>query len=281
MSLNVYAIGASRNIGYYTALRLLEKGATVTFLLRSPTVFNEDAVIQSYVQAGTARLVKGDALNAEDVAQGWEKAIESSQHVDLVLFTVGECGTPTLTLTKGAVLTTADLCTHAILNVLRTIPPSHRAASSQPKIIAISSTGLTPSSHAHHPLPIRALYSWLLPQIHADKLGLERVLAYCAGWEWKAEDGEPREDILPAGWTGQPGTPEQGELKQVLVVRPAMLTDGGCKADKKAGRAYRVGEEDLKNNGYTVSRRDVAHFIVEGALPDWTRWGGKRMSIAY
>ncbi|THG95441.1 hypothetical protein EW026_g6212 [Hermanssonia centrifuga] len=279
MSLNVYAIGASRNIGYYTALRLLEKGATVTFLLRSPTVFNEDAVIQSYVQAGTARLVKGDALNAEDVAKGWEKATEDSQYVDLVLFTVG--GTPTLSLTKGAVLKIPDLCTHAILNLLRTIPPSHRAASSQPKIIAVSSTGLTPSSHAHHPLPIRALYSWLLPQPHADKLGLERVLAHCVGWEWKAEDGEPREDILPAGWAGQPGTPGQGELKQVLVVRPALLTDGACKADKKAGRAYRVGEEDLENNGYTVSRRDVAHFIVEGALPDWTRWGGKRMSIAY
>ena len=105
--MNVYAIGASRNIGYYSAVRLLsasnpflrrtmadyraiEKGATVTFLLRSLNVFETDELIQGYVKSGHVRLVQGDALKAEDVAKGWEAAQEGPQsHVDLVLFTLG------------------------------------------------------------------------------------------------------------------------------------------------------------------------------------------------
>lgn len=105
--MNVYAIGASRNIGYHSAVRLLstlslyprktvtdsraiEKGATITFLLRSLDVFETDELIQGYVKSGHVRLVQGDALKAEDVVKGWEAAQEGPQsHVDLVLFTLG------------------------------------------------------------------------------------------------------------------------------------------------------------------------------------------------
>ena len=71
----------------------IEKGATVTFLLRSPNVFDTDTTIQRYIQSGHARLVQGDALKVEDVANGWEKALEvPSCHVDLVLFvSVAQC----------------------------------------------------------------------------------------------------------------------------------------------------------------------------------------------
>ncbi|KAJ3524876.1 hypothetical protein NM688_g8488 [Phlebia brevispora] len=89
-TMNVFAIGASRNIGYFAAVRLLNKGATVTFLLRSPSVFDDDQVIQRYVQSGHARLIQGDGLNASDVAKAWELALEGSAHVDLVLFTLGQ-----------------------------------------------------------------------------------------------------------------------------------------------------------------------------------------------
>lgn len=108
--MKVYAIGASRNIGYYVAVRLLgtpsastftklcidgmtdgsEKGATVTFLLRSTTAFDNDERLQKYKESGYARLVQGDALKAEDIARGWEVAQEGPDpHIDLVLFTLG------------------------------------------------------------------------------------------------------------------------------------------------------------------------------------------------
>lgn len=68
------------------------KGATVTFLLRSPDAFKDDAEIQKYVQAGKAFLVQGDGLKSDDVARGWTtaQAASPSAQVDLVLFTLGE-----------------------------------------------------------------------------------------------------------------------------------------------------------------------------------------------
>jgi len=89
--MNVLAVGASRNIGYYASLRLLEKGATVTFLLRSPSAFDGDSTIQGYVASGKAHLVKGDGLKTDDVRHSWEVAqsLGTDGRVDLVVFTVG------------------------------------------------------------------------------------------------------------------------------------------------------------------------------------------------
>jgi hypothetical protein len=64
----------------------VEKGATVTFLLMSTAIFDEDKVIQGYVKAGTARLVKGDALNEADTRRAWAEA----GVVDVVIFSVGK-----------------------------------------------------------------------------------------------------------------------------------------------------------------------------------------------
>lgn len=110
----VLTIGGSRNTGYLASIRLLgespspfclpyfsssltpspatEKGATVTFLLRSgPATFEKDATIQKYVESGKARLIQGDALNKDDVTKAWEKAAEGEGwvRVGILLFTVG------------------------------------------------------------------------------------------------------------------------------------------------------------------------------------------------
>ena len=73
------------------------KGAIVTFLLRSPAIFDHDASMQPYIQQGTARLVQGDALKKEDVQRGWEEAAKpevrdadaDSRGVDAVLLMLG------------------------------------------------------------------------------------------------------------------------------------------------------------------------------------------------
>ena len=67
------------------------KGARITFLLRTPAVLESDEVIRPYIQSGHAKLVKGDALIAGDVARGWAVAQEDgSRQVDVVLFTLGK-----------------------------------------------------------------------------------------------------------------------------------------------------------------------------------------------
>ncbi|KDR73735.1 hypothetical protein GALMADRAFT_72063 [Galerina marginata CBS 339.88] len=275
MSLNVLAIGASRNIGYFSSIRLLEAGATVTFLLRSPAAFDSDEVIQKYVKSGKAHLVKGDALVKENVRHSWD---ESTKHgnVDLLLFTVG--GTPKFSITKGFVIEPANLVTQSLFNALTTMPKT----GPQPRIITISSTGLTRTSHAALPLPLKPLYGYLLAVPHKDKVGAERLVAHCAGWPWNAkDDGEPDEAMMGPDWKTCEGLPEAGSLKRVLVIRPALLTDGECLAEKpgKSGGAYRVSEEEL--GAWTVSRKDVAHFIADAVLNRWAEFENKCVSIAY
>ncbi|KAJ6521916.1 hypothetical protein DFH09DRAFT_1192026 [Mycena vulgaris] len=270
MALNILAFGASRNIGYFSAVRLLEKGATVTFLLRSPAVFDEDPVLQGYVKTGNARLLKGDATNEADTRRAWTEA----GLVDAVIFSVG--GIPSFHIIKGVVMNPHNLVTQCIMNVLCTMPTY--AAAPQPKFIVISSTGLTPSAHAALPLLLKPLYL-MLAAPHRDKVGMERVIAHCAGLPWNSEiDGEPAADIVGERWTQRKGLPAPGTLKHVLVVRPALLTDGKCVADEGKGKSYRVGEGEL--GGYTISRKDLAHFVVD-ALARWDEFENKRVNVAY
>lgn len=275
-STKVLSIGGSRNVGYLSSIRLLDKGASVTFLLRSPSCFDADETIQKYIKAGKARLVKGDALVKADVAKAWGEAAQGDgeQRVDVLLFTVGAI--PKISLTKGAVQTPVNLVTQSLINALSTVP----AQSPAPKIITLSSTGLTKSSHAQLPLPYKPLYSWLLKYPHQDKIGSEKVVAYCAGRPWDANDGDVGADIMGENW--EEGLP-RGTLPDIVVLRPAMFIGEECKADiaatKGKGTGYRVQERDITS--YAISRKDVAHFIVEGVLSDWDTWKGKYPAIGY
>ncbi|KAJ7072017.1 hypothetical protein C8F01DRAFT_972960 [Mycena amicta] len=271
--MNILAIGASRNIGYQTAIRLLEKGATVTFLLRSPSVFDEDRVIQRFIAAGRARLVQGDATNEQETIRGWEAA----GVVDAVVFSVG--GTPSFGL-KGITINPHNLVTQCILNVLCTMPSYQNAP--QPKLVCISSIGLSPTAHKALPWLMKPLYG-MLDGPHKDKLGLERVLFHCAGWKWDPTTGEPDLDITGDNWQQRRGLPPPGTLKHVLIVRPAWLTDGKSKADEveaegKGRQGYRYSENEL--GCYTISRADIAHFVAN-SFGRWHELGNKRINVGY
>jgi len=182
------------------------------------------------------------------------------------------------------VISPANLVTQSTLNVLCTMPQSDP----QPKIITVTTRGVTRSSHAALPLLLKPLYSYLLGPAIEDKLGAERAIAYSAGWEWDAKDaGEPGEDIMgPGDWKKREGLPAPGVLKRVLIVHGAIFTDGECIAEKpkgkgkdKRGVGYRVSEREL--GGWTISRKDVAHFIVDAALNRWDEFEQKRVNIAY
>ncbi|KAF8176046.1 hypothetical protein BJ912DRAFT_704755 [Pholiota molesta] len=277
MALNVLSIGGSRNIGYFSSVKLLQGGANVTFLLRSPATFDSDDTIQRYVKIGRAQLLKGDALVKEDVQRCWDEAAKHfNSPVDVLLFTVG--GTPKFSITHGMVITPAALVTESLFNALTTMPRT----TPEPRIVTISSTGLTRSSHASLPLLLKPLYGYLLAAPHRDKVGAERLISHCTGWAWNTEeDGEPAEDIMGANWQDTPGLPEAGSLKRVLVVRPALLTDGDCRAEEagRKGPPYRVSEQEL--GGWTISRKDVAHFVADAILFRWDEFENKRVSIVY
>jgi len=82
------------------------------------------------------------------------------------------------------------------------------------------------------------------------------------------------------GWQKRDGLPGSGQLKNARVLRPAILNDGECVADTgKAGRPYRAGEGEVK--GWSISRKDVAHFIFDAVTNHWDEYGNKQISIAY
>jgi hypothetical protein len=275
-STKVLTIGGSRNIGYLSSIRLLDLGATVTFLLRSPKVFDSDETIQKYVRTGKARLIQGDALVKDDVKRAWAEAAkgDDDRPVEFLIFTVGAT-TAQFVLTKGFVISPPNLVTQALLNCLETLP------SPTPKIITISSSGLTRVSHKKLPLLLRPLYGYLLAAPHADKCGAEEIVAHSAGWPWDKIDS-PGADILTGDWKAE--LPAPGTLKSIVVLRPALLTSGECRADRDPSsiskKPYRVTEGEL-DSSWTISRSDVAHFLVEGVVKHWDEWEGKCLSIAY
>ncbi|KAF5364675.1 hypothetical protein D9758_005599 [Tetrapyrgos nigripes] len=284
--LNVLTLGGSRNIGYFSSVRLLDAGCTVTFLLRDTAIFDTDETIHKYLKSGKAFLCKGDALVQGDVKRAWE---ESASHglegkVDLLLFTVG--GKPSIDIRRGAVIKPHNLVTQCFLNAVCTMPPPSNQ--SYPRIVTISSTGLTHNAHDALPLLLKPLYGWLLNMPHQDKLGAERIIAHVCNWEWDPKDGPAeKKNILPQGWQDFPELPPKGSLSgNVLVVRPALLTDGECVADKNAMKKqdkppYRVKDvNEGEISGYTVSRKDVGHFVAQAVLEKWEEFGGKIVNIA-
>ncbi|PVG04668.1 hypothetical protein CPB86DRAFT_777947 [Serendipita vermifera] len=262
---NVFAIGASRNIGYYASQKMLARGDTVTLLLRNTTAIENDESFKPYIASGKARLVKGDATSHNDVSAAWKVATQDAP-VDLVMFTLGAV-TGTFSLTKGVIMNPPDLCTSALLILSKVISESQPTA---PKIVILSSTGLTPESKRVLPLPLRPLYGWLLHNAHADKRGLESVLFHAMGKEY--EQGQiPGEPILKADWKKE--LPAEGWAKHAVVIRAALLTDG-----RESG-VYQATVGD--RYAWFISRRDVAHFIVEELTPNWEKYDGNIVTIGY
>jgi NAD(P)-dependent dehydrogenase (short-subunit alcohol dehydrogenase family) len=84
-----FALGASRNIGYGAALRLMKAGHSFTFLLRNPSVFDGDANMTPYIASKQAQIVKGDALSLEDIQNAWKEAEADGVPIDYVIYSVG------------------------------------------------------------------------------------------------------------------------------------------------------------------------------------------------
>jgi hypothetical protein len=298
-SLNILVVGGSRHIGYHAALRFLDAGATVHYLLRNPSVFDADERVQAHVQAGRARLHKGDALNEDSTRAVWSKASEEKP-VDLLLFTVGFTGTPKFGLTKGIIIEPANLVTQCLLSLLCTMPKPASPEKIETKVIILTSSGVTRASRALVPIPLKPLFGWFIAHPLADKFASERIVAHVAGWDaedaekpkgkgkeapkykWDgALDPEPSAALTGEGWKNRAGLPARGTLPHAMILRAGLLTDGECRADaaREGKPAYRVAEGELC--GYTISRKDVAHFIFEAVTKRWSECGDKQVNVVY
>jgi len=262
--MRVFALGASRNIGYHAALLMLARGDTVTYLLRNTKTLEDDEAVRPYIQSGLAVLVKGDATSQSDVQNAWDIASKDGP-VDFVVFTIGQPN-PKFHPIKGFTIDPPNLCTISLLNTLRCVA----ATDVRPKLVILTSTGVTAHSHSVLPLLMRGVYWYLLRAALEDKRGIETLVHHGLGKEYEAGQ-TPGPHILPADW--EKGLPPPGWLESGVIIRAALLTDGPMK------KQYRAAVGDFPC--YTVSRADVGHFIAEGLLSEWSKWEGNVVCVGY
>ncbi|KAG9105402.1 hypothetical protein FRC07_009312 [Ceratobasidium sp. 392] len=213
-----------------------------------------DASMSVYIKEGKLTIVPRDGLVEADVRKAWDTA-KGNGKVDAVYFGIG--GEPSFSLLKfGFVIIPADLTARS-MSVLLSIIQSSTTPSTRPKLLTVTSNGLDAQSRSVLPLLLKIIYAWFPRGPFADKIQQEIIVKRAAGWD----NGE--------GWLGS---------DNVVIVRPSMLTDGECLADKNEN-AYRTGEE--LRSPWTISRADVGHFVVENVFAEWEKWAGKAWVVPY
>ncbi|KAJ1018525.1 hypothetical protein NDA16_004807 [Ustilago loliicola] len=207
--------------------------------------------------------VQGDALKPEDVSGAFSAAIQRFGNIDYVLFSIGG----TLVFSRNPLsqpsLSPPSICDRAIHNVTAAILKLGQPQ--QPRLVVISSNGLGKQGYSYLPYVMRPLYGYLLHEPHLDKEQMESHLYRLAGLQ--SEDFNPTPDPL---------LQQQPKIKQLVIVRPALLVNGD------ATKTFRA-EESLQG-AYTIRRSDVGHFVyssVLGGPKDKGQYVGKAVTLAY
>lgn len=289
---NVLVIGGSRGTGYQIALAYLERAYTVTFLVRDKSTFDSDGTIRAFIAGGQVKVVEGDALVEADVRKAWDGALKHgagpTRGIDTVAFCLG--GSIGYTWATGVTLTPHNIVTRGLQALFCSLPLQ---SSPNTKLTIVSSSGVFPESFNNLPWALRQATSYGLLPAHRDKRSAERLIAHVAGWTWDdarfgpIPEEEEREMYDGArGWREREGMPAVGALlEQLAVVRPLLLTDGDCMGDKTkdelaGAEPYRV-ETLNSTNAWSISRKDVAHFVVKATTSRWEQYKGSAVYLAY
>ncbi|OCF72987.1 hypothetical protein I204_06217 [Kwoniella mangroviensis CBS 8886] len=248
-------LGASKGIGYFTVLNLLQNNQNwkATLLLRKPDVFDDNHLIKPFIENGRLRIVQGDATNEDDL-----KKLFEGKKVDLVMSSIGAA--PQFGL-SGIKIDQPDLCTRgsiALLHVLENLPQDV-----PPRVIVCSSMGIG-EAHKDMPLAMRLLYSWLFDKPHQDKKSLEYLFHRSAihlPTQTSPHDIPPESPLSKQAIEST----KPDFLPEVIIVRPAFMPTEEP-FDAVPGPKDKVGvEEGL--SCYTIKRSDVGRFIIEDCLP--------------
>jgi len=241
--------GATGGCALNALIHSLAAGHICTALARTPAKLT---ALLATAAARTEKLtiVAGDIDDADAVAATLSGATTT------VLFGVG--GTPAFSpnpLTCFVTLNDPTICERGITQVLAAL----RASGQRPLLCVISTTGL--DDNRDLPLAMRPLYK-ALKVPHRDKKKMEELVVRAAN---------------------------EGVLAAHVVVRPALLTDGEQTDKLRAGYRGRAktggnawGDVEGEAVGYTVSRKDVGHWIFQEVVQGrGGEWKGHTVSLAY
>lgn len=247
-------LGATGGCGLSTLRRSIAAGHNCIALCRTPSRLTDKLPVLQR-SAPNLRVEEGNALDQSAVARCLVHPAGSNNLVDAVVFTIGAV----FQFSKFA-NDDPHVCGNAMKILLAALGDARKVtrATGHPRIVAISSTGL--SIHGRDfPLTMWPLYHLLLKEPHADKRMMETTLV------------------------------ESGEA--FVIVRPSLLKDGSDPEDERAEgkRHIRVGVEDPKAGrleskevGCVITRDGVGKWIFEKTLSDGgEEWTGKVVSLTY
>jgi putative NADH-flavin reductase len=129
---------------------------------------------------------------------------------------------------------------HATMAVLLQVLKNLPENERPKRLVVVSTTGLDNMKEV--PYLFQPLYHFLLHAPHEDKKELERLVV-----------------------------DQDSPIRDWIIVRPSLLTDG-----KLVGK-YRA---DVGISGYTVSRQDVGHFLLDQCIEP-TTWINKKVVVTY
>lgn len=231
-------LGATRGCGLETLHGLYTTGATCHLLARSHSSASAALSARGIDPASPQiHITVGDATSPASMRELFTAA---GPGVELIFSSIG--GAPSFSNPFRPGMFPEHLCARAMAALLEVYPeffppPAH------PRLVVISSSGLGHQGFADLPWLLKPLYGWLLQGVHADKEEMEKLVHSAAGMQ--------HVDFNPQGSGG-------GVLEDVVIVRPAFLTNG-----ERVTGGVRAGERLV---ALTVRRTDVGGFVVEKCL---------------
>jgi len=254
-------LGATQGCGLETLLNLIKDGNVCYVMCRTPSAFEatlKERDVDINITSEEKKLInpiKGDAFKEADVRALFEAA---GQDVELVLFSLG--GRPSFKNPFAPKLLPPAICTRTTGIFLPVFTSCFPNPTTQPRLIIISSNGLGAQGHADLPWLLKPLYGWLLKEPHADKEEMERQINTGAGIQ--------HVDFNPMG-------DDKGMLGNVVIVRPALLTNGEARGLQSVSSGKRLP------SAWTISRKDVGLFIATNCVQPDSPWRGSGVTIAY
>ncbi|GAB1321051.1 Oxidoreductase AflX [Madurella fahalii] len=251
-------LGATGGCGLSALRRSLSANHTCIALCRTPS--NLTSKLPNNTQPPNLHIIQGNAHDAEVLARCLVHPADPARLVDTIVFSIG--ARPTL---KG--MDDPHVCENGMAALLTALQrcraergtsssTSTFAAAAGPRIVAVSSTGISELAR-DLPLLMVPMYKLLLGAAHRDKKALEDALVRGAGKD--------------EAWT---------------IVRGSFYTAGA-----ETEGAVRVGVEDPVRGvveslaiGYTISREDVGKWIFENVIRDEEgggKWVRKVATVTY
>lgn len=260
-------LGATGGVALSALKRALAANHTCIALCRTPSKLI--ALLPDSTAPANLHIIQGDARDAATLARcllpDAGAAAALSGHTQLVDAIVSSLGAyPTLRgMSDPHVCETAM---RALLEALRDCRARIGAANwRRPRLVVVSTTGISTSGVRDVPLLMMPLYKVLLHAPHEDKRIMERL-------------------VIEAGAAGAGGKGEDEGLVDWTIVRGSLYT-GGPETEEKV----RVGVEDpvrgvveSKAVGYTISREDVGKWVWENCIrDDDPRWVARAVTVSY